>query len=128
MVAVVVGELLQVPPGVPSVSVMVDATQTCDGPLIEAGSGFTVIVLERVQPVPNAVQIMVTVPTETPVTIPLLLPTTAIADELLLHVTPGVVVVRVMEEPTHTDDGPPISAGSGSTVTIAVVEQPAPME
>ena len=43
----------------------------------------------------------------------------------LLQVPPGVASDKVMDELTHTDDGPVIAAGSGLTVNDVVTEQPA---
>jgi hypothetical protein len=42
---------------------------------------------------------------------------------VLLHVPPDVTSESVIDEPRHTDGGPVITAGSGLTVTIAVVAQ-----
>lgn len=45
--------LLQVPPAVASVSVIVAPTHTADGPLMAVGAGVIVIVLVAKQPVPS---------------------------------------------------------------------------
>ncbi len=65
-----------------------------------------------------------TVPAATPVTIPDVLPTVAVAMLLLLHVPPVVVFVRVEVPPTHTDAVPKFDAGSGFTVMFVTLRQP----
>jgi len=45
--------LLQVPPAVASVSVIVAPTHTADGPVMAAGAGVIVMVLVARQPVPS---------------------------------------------------------------------------
>ena len=109
-VAMVGDTLPQVPPPLASVSVIVAATHTVDGPLTGEGSALTVKVLVRVQPVDMGKQIIVTVPGLIPVTMPLDDPTVAIVVVLLLQVTPAEEV-SVIVEPTHKVDGPPITAG-----------------
>ena len=52
-VAVLVLLLLQVPPGDPSLSVIVDPTHTTVGPVMFTGSGFTVTPVNVLQPVGN---------------------------------------------------------------------------
>lgn len=46
-------ELVHVPPGVASVSDIVDPMHNADGPEIGAGAGFTVITLVVVHPLPT---------------------------------------------------------------------------
>ena len=121
------GVLPHTPPGVPSVSGIVDAAQTCVGPAMAAGSGFTVTVLDRVQPVGDIEHVIVATPGTKPATMPLDVPTVAIPGALLFQVTPADDVSGIVE-PTQTVDGPPITVGSGLTVTGVVVEQPAPKE
>jgi hypothetical protein len=63
------------------------------------------------------------VPVATPVTIPEV-PIVATAGVPLLHVQPGVALVRVVVAPGHIADvPPPIAAGVAPTVTCAVLEQ-----
>ena len=59
-----------------------------------------------------------------------MLPVTMPDDELMLsvvavvlHVPPPTVFVSGMVDPTHTETGPAIAAGSGLTVTTVVVKQ-----
>lgn len=58
-------------------------------------------------------------PAETPVTKPVDV-TEATDGLLLLYVPPGVVLVRVMEEPTHVPEGPPIG-GIVAAVTVKLI-------
>ena len=114
--------LLHVPPTGELLSVIDEPSHTTDGPPMAAGNGFTVTAKERVQPAVLAVT-MFTVPAALPVTTPVAL-TDAIAGLLLVHVTPGVVLVSVIVLPTHTAVGPVTTAGSGFTVSITDVLQP----
>ncbi len=91
------------------------------------GVGLTVIAFVRIQPV-DPVYVIVAVPAEIPVTTPVVLPTVATPGALLVHVPPGVASVNVIVEPTHTADGPAITAGNAFTVITLVVEQPPPNE
>jgi hypothetical protein len=63
-----------------------------------------------------------------PVTMPVDIPTEATAGLLLLQVPPMVASSSVVVRPEHTARVPLIAAGSGSTVTTAVVIQPEPSE
>ena len=53
IVATVVGLLLQVPPAVASLTVIVEPMQTDVPPLIAVGTGLTVTVVVTVHPVPR---------------------------------------------------------------------------
>jgi hypothetical protein len=66
-----------------------------------------------------------TVPEETPVTIPVLLPTVACAGMPLLQVPPEEGSLITMVWPTHTAPGPAISAGDATTVTVIDAGHPA---
>jgi hypothetical protein len=59
-----------------------------------------------------------------PETIPDDDPIVAWAGVLLLHVPPGVTSDKVTDEPTHTERVPPMAAGKGLTLTVAVAVQP----
>ena len=62
-----------------------------------------------------------------PFAIPDELPIVATPVALLLHVPPEVTSLIVIDDPTHTDDGPAIAAAVAAlTVTAAVLLQPAP--
>ena len=64
---------------------------------------------------------MVVVPTDIPLTTPVDEPMDAIEASLLLHVPEVVEFVSVVLEPTHTLAVPPIDAGTGFTLTVAVL-------
>jgi hypothetical protein len=66
--------------------------------------------------------VIVTTPEETPVAVAPLIE--AIAGLLLVHVPPPTVLVKVVDEPTHTLVAPPIAAGAGLTVTGVLAVQP----
>ena len=66
---------------------------------------------------------IVVVPPDTPVTSPGLT-TVATAVLLLVHVPPKTASLSTISEPSHTEDGPLISAGVGLTVTVVVAIQP----
>lgn len=59
-----------------------------------------------------------------PVTTPLEEPMLATPELLLLHVPPPDVFVSVLVSPRHTDVFPPMVAGNGFTVTVAVILHP----
>jgi hypothetical protein len=63
---------------------------------------------------------MITLPPDTPVTIPVA-PTVAIEVLLLLHTPPGVPSVNVVDAPTHTLDAPEIVPATGNGFTAIVV-------
>ena len=64
------------------------------------------------------------VPEDIPVTTPLLVPTAATKELLLLHTPPVVMSFRAVVEPTHTFRVPVIAAGVGLTVIILVTAHP----
>ena len=53
-----------------------------------------------------------------PDTIPVVLPTGAIADKVLLHSPPAKPLPSVIAWPWHTSDGPVIAVGTGLIVTV----------
>lgn len=67
---------------------------------------------------------ILSVPAETPVTVPVPEPTDARAGLLLLHVPPEGEELSVVLPPTHTDDAPDMADGVASTVTGCVEKQP----
>ena len=71
---------------------------------------------------------MVAVPTETPVTIPVIGCTLATPGVLLVHTPLGVALVYGVVVPMHTLAEPLIAAGSGFTVTVVVTKQDPPVE
>ena len=52
----------------------------------------------------------------------------AVPVELLAHVPPAGVLVRVVDAPSHNTSVPPMAVGNAFTVTTAVVVQPVPSE
>ena len=106
--------LLQVPPAVASVRVIVDDSHTALLPPIAAGSGLTVAVAVTIQPDGNVYEI-VALPAVPPVTTPDGL-TDATPALLLDHTPPLVLWLRLVVEPEHTLSVPPIPAGVGNTV------------
>ena len=53
---------------------------------------------------------------------PVTMPAVTVASALdVLHVPPATLSVSVMLEPRHTFVGPPIAAGSGLTVIVALL-------
>jgi len=65
-------------------------------------------------------QVILTVPTVTPVTIPVALPTVAIDVFELLQLTPDVASLRVIELPEQDVEGPVIAAGEVPVVTVTL--------
>jgi hypothetical protein len=70
---------------------------------------------------------MITVPADTPFTVPLALPTVANAVLLLDHTPPAGVAVSDVPEPAHTERVPVIAPGTGLTVMVVVAKQPEPV-
>ena len=106
---------------------IVDPSQTNDAPVITAGRAFTVTTCVEKHPVAvtiyDTVDIPVLKPAKTPV--PELIVPIAKFDED--HVPDGVLLLNVIEEPSHTKNGaPPIAAGLVFTVTTAVLKHPLP--
>ena len=114
--------LLQVPPGVRSLRVVVDPVQTVCVPVILTGVGLTTTPSVTKQPAGN-VYVIVGLPAATPPTIPVD-PTVARSVLLLIHVPPPTPSVNGVVWPTHTVVLPPIRVGAWFTVIIDVVTQP----
>jgi hypothetical protein len=108
--------LLQMPPVVTVLNDVVDPAHTIAVPVIDNGKGWMVIVIVRKQPV-GKVYVIVAVPANTPVTIPVPEPTDAVLVLPLDHVPPGLLFDNTIPAPTHTADAPLILAGNGCTVT-----------
>src|ERR1043165_2282364 len=100
-VAMVTSLELHVIPVEVVLKVIVLPIQTFVGPDIAAGRGFTVTTLVELQPVPKEV-VIVAVPADWPVTMPVKEPTVAIVLSLLLQLPPGEEEVNVVDCPTHT--------------------------
>lgn len=110
--------LAHVPPEGVLLNVRVSPTQTAAVPLIVAGNGLTVNVAEREQPVDSVYETVV-VPAEIAETTPAV-DIVATPVVLLVQIPPDVVFVSVSEAPAHANRDPPIAAGLGCTVSIAV--------
>ena len=117
--------LLQVPPGVPSVKLIVELTQTLLLlPTIETGVRLTVIMVFAIHPV-GSVKVMVVVPGERPVTSPDTDPTVPTVVLLLLHAPLPEPSERVTVAPWHINPAPAaIADGNPLTVTLVVIRQP----
>jgi hypothetical protein len=112
--------LLQEPPGVPLVSVIVEPWHTCDGPAMAAGTALTVTNVEVVQPVPIE-YLTDTTPCAVPVTIPDKDPTKPKEEAgVMLQVPPPTRLLRGVVAPTHTCGVPPMADGPALTVTVVV--------
>lgn len=122
-VATAVLLLLQVPPVVEFVRVVVAPSHTVKEPLMADGSGFTTNVVVLVHPA-LMWYVIVAVPAVTPVTSPVPVLTVAIAVLLLLHVPPDVACDKVDEEPTQVFVVPVIADGAPFTVAIVVTLHP----
>lgn len=121
MVAIIMGLMLHVPPGVGSVTVSVEPTQTVPVPtLIGAGSALTVNTDDVKQP-PGSVYVIVVVPSAKVVTTPVEALMVATVVLLLVHVPPPDVCVSVAVLPRHALSVPSIAGGALFTVTTVVV-------
>jgi len=121
-VATAASVLLQVPPVMVSVHVVVRPIHTVAAPVITDGIGVTVTVAVEKQPV-GMVKLIIAVPPEIPVTTPVVGFTVATEVVLLLHVpgSGGGIVDKGVVAPAHIDSVPVIAGatGRGLTVTIA---------
>ena len=110
--------LLHIPPLAVSVSVSVVPVHINPVPVTTVGELLTVTVVVALHPV-GAVKVIALVPVVIPVTIPVPDPIVSTPVLPLIH-APAPLSVRLMWAPIHTADGPPITAGFGFTVTVAV--------
>ena len=113
--------LLQVPPVVASLNVIVEALHMVVAPWI-AVIGATDTVPVVLQPVADTRYVIVATPDALPVTSPL--PSTDALVLLLLHTPPAVASLRVVINPTHTDTGVPRIGVIGLTLTVMLLAQP----
>jgi hypothetical protein len=114
--------LLQLPPPVVLLSVVVAPIQVTAVPEIDAGTGLTVTLVATLHPEPRKYEI-VTVPAVTPVTIPEVDPTAATDGALLVHVPPPLFD-NVVAPPSQTYLIPVIAGGADITVIEPVATQP----
>jgi hypothetical protein len=121
--------LVQLPPAMASLNVIVDPAQTVAGPAVVMGAGaeFTVIFFV-VKTVPQrlvTVYLITSVPGASPVTTPVTGFTEAVV-LLLLHTPPGDASVNAIDEPTHTAESPVmVPTVVGETVTVVIALHPA---
>ena len=108
--------LLQSPPSVASIRTMVCPTQTTESP-VTGVIGFTTTGAIFGQP--TAPKVIITVPADNPVTIPVE-PTVASDGDPDDQEPPGVASVRVVVLPTHTLNVPNIGSGGVKTVNKVV--------
>ncbi len=121
--ATIVSLLVHVPPGVTCERVVVSPTQMLKSPVGGGGTGSTVAIVTVKQPVLILYVIMV-VPSDTPQSRPVVEFTVAIVGSKLLQVPPPVVFTSGVQKPIQVLAKPPIGAGNGFTVTMAVSWQP----
>ena len=122
IVATVVLLLVHDPP--PASLKVVDNPEHTDVlPEIAAGSGLMVTFAEAIQPVAR-LYVIVAVPPDTPVTIPLPKPTVATVVLPLVHVPVVTASLSAMVNPVHTVESPVIAAGRRLTVTVFNAVQP----
>jgi hypothetical protein len=70
---------------------------------------------------------MTDVPKEMPLTMPDADPIVVLV-LLLVHTPPALELVSVADDPTHTEELPPITEGSDITLTVVVTKHPVPNE
>lgn len=130
-VAMLVLVLLQVPPVVASFKVSIAPLHTDVLPVIVPAEGELTVIAAFATPVPQellSVYFMVSIPEDTPVTVPALL-IVAIDALPLLHIPPDDASFKVSVEPTHTVALPVIVPAYGAVFTITVKELvPLPQE
>ena len=117
MVAIPVLLLLQVPPAVALVRVVVVAGHALSVPPIPGGAELILTIVVALQPEADE-KLIVEVPAATPVTMPEEEPMVATEVLLLVHVPPLVASVSVVVWPVHTLVVPAIAAGVGFTVIL----------
>jgi hypothetical protein len=111
-------KLLHTPPAVAEARLMVVVGQKEDGPVIDAGSGFTVTTRVTLQPVAVALNDIVALPNELPVVKPALV-IDATLGLLLLHVPP-TELERYVIVPAHKLAVPAIGLGNALTDVVRV--------
>lgn len=119
MTATLVLPLSQLPPPA-SVNVDTEPGQRLVTPEIEDGSGLTVNVVVVLHPFKAAVNVIVAVPAETPVTVPVTRLAVAMPVLLLVHVPRPDASLNVLPELTQAAVVPRIEEGAASTVTTVV--------
>ncbi len=105
------------------VNVIVPPTQSDDGPVIGPGVVTTVTILVTKQPEEPA-YVIVDVPVDMAVSMPVEEPIVATEVVPLLHVPPGVMLLNVTTPPVQIVPDPSIDVGEGITVTVVLTLQP----
>jgi len=123
IMAAVVLELVHVPPVIKSFSRFEVPAHSVVVPVMGAGVTFTVTSADVRQPVAS-VYVIMAVPGDAPVSVPEPAPIVATTVLLLLQVPVPVRSVRLVDDPWHTCEAPPIVAGSGFTTTVATAVHP----
>ena len=123
IVATAVLLLLQCPPVVTSLNAAVRPAQSTSGPVIFAGTGFTVTSVVFRHPVASE-YVITAVPLPTPATIPEIEPILATAVLVLVHIPPPIASLRSISPPTQTLKVPVMVDGIGFTMKRVVVLQP----
>jgi hypothetical protein len=118
--------LLHVPPATELLNVVIAPGHSVVVPDIALGAAEIVTVTEFVQPVAVDVNVITDVPVPPPPTRPP--PGVTVATELLLLVhVPATELLNCVVPPTHVLVVP-VMVGDERTVTLAVTEQPVPVE
>lgn len=123
-VAIPVLALLQLPPVVASLKIVVEPVQTVGAPVAAGGNPLIVMVCVAAQPVPTVYEIS-TLPADIPVTFPLTASTVAVPVPSLLQEPPVVTSATMVVEPAQSTVDPLIAKGVGLTVRVVAVLQPA---
>ena len=118
--------LLQLPPVVVLLSVIVEPRQTEEGPVIDPGAACTETTTVAKQPEVN-IYVIVAVPIELPETRPPVEVTSATPALLVLHDPPGAPSVNKEVPPKHIFVLPNIAGGPAVTVTTRVPVLPEPV-
>ena len=124
IVATVVVLLLQIPPPVEQLNAEVVAMHNPVAPVMAAGDVFTVTAVVILHPVDN-IYVIVAVPADIPLTMPVVRATAA-TDVLLLVQVPPPASLSAVVVPEQSFVTPEINPGVGSTVMVFVVIQPVP--
>ena len=115
--------LVQVPPPA-AVSAVVMPAQTVAVPVMADGKGFMVTVDVVLQPLDAATNVIVAVPADTPVSVPVIRLIPAIDELLLVQVPRPAASLNVVVEPLHMARAPRIAGGAALTETVVVTVLP----
>jgi hypothetical protein len=116
--------LLQAPPVLVVLSVVVVPTHVLSVPVMAAGSGLTVTILVSWQPPAPIVYVTSHVPADMPLTTPEPKPMVAMPGQATLQVPPAGEPMAVVVDPAHTCKVPVMAVGSGLMSTTTERWQP----